>query len=638
VTASVKADGTLRVAWRDWNANIAASDAWASDLAMRTLHGDVLRAAGQRRFATALRQGQRVLSYGELFDAVTARTARLVALGVHEGDRVLLLASRGIDFVLDALAIMNAGAAYVPIDPSLPPSRIAKFVQAASAIGLVSRQRFARLAATIEPSWWDLSLSAETRGEISRAGTTTSERSLAYMIFTSGTTGDPKAVCLDHVGRTSMIEDLNRRLGLGPDDAVLVVSSPSFDMSVYDTFGLLAAGARVVFPDEGRENDVEHWVDILVEQGVTVWHSVPSAMSLVLAALKRRHISLEVMRVVLLGGDWIPVSQPAAVRRRMPTARVISLGGATEASVDSVIFETRVDDDFTVSIPYGRSLDRQTAYVVDPDGRLAEIGKTGELALGGVGVAWGYHGQPAVTALRFVPDPFGDDEGARLYLTGDAARLDASGDLQLLGRLDQQVKVGGIRVEMGEIDAHLRTVTDVAEACTVAVSGGAATATLASFVTLAGGQGADHDAVVRDCRRRLHEALHASMIPAQIKVVPALPLSPNGKIDRTRLQSWALERPPLDVTPDPSGERGLVAAVWSDVLDVVVTVDTSAAFSDLGGTSLAAAQVVIRLNAAASTDLRLRDVMRARTVGEVATLVAAARSRVGNPASSAQDS
>ncbi|GAB2789391.1 non-ribosomal peptide synthetase [Amycolatopsis magusensis] len=573
------------------------------------LHELFEAAADRDPDALALVQGDTRLRFGELEARANGLAARLT------GTRIGILATLSVEFVVCALAVLKAGAAYVPLDPKLPDQRLRTLFRLGHLTSLLADPEYAEIATSLTDSWVPVPSGVTSRDRPTRRGTGSD---LAYLIFTSGSTGEPKGALLDHAGRANMITDLNQRFGLGPGDRMLVVSSPSFDMSVYDLFGTLAAGATAVLPDRGREQDVDHWARLLVDERVTLWHSVPSALSLVLNLLPSR---VDSVRLVLAGGDWIPVDQPSRVHRAFPGAEFYSLGGATEVSVDSVIHRVAPGERFARAIPYGRPLTNQTARVLDRYGREAALDLPGELVLGGVGVGQGYDRRPRLTAERFPADPF--RPGARMYRTGDAARLRADGTIELLGRLDQQIKLEGVRIEPGEIQTAIEADDRVREAVVAPRrdASGRAVA-LVAFVVPDG----DPGTLLAELPVRLRSTLHRSSIPGEFRLIERIPLNANGKVDRTWLAAMADQVPEPEVsevdTVDAVDEFAeAVAEVWTQVLGLAGPPAAHDRFAALGGGSLAATQVVSRLRRRFGTELSVREVLTRPTVAGVAEIL-----------------
>ncbi|MFF2079241.1 non-ribosomal peptide synthetase [Kitasatospora sp. NPDC058162] len=588
------------------------------------LHRRVEQQAAAAPERIAVVQGALSLTYGELDARAEALAARIAGLGVGVGGRVGVAATRSAELVVAAYAALKTGAAFVPLDPMLPAHRREVLHRLGRVDVVVADALGAENTATDVPV-----IALGPAGGLPTAPSAplvdvqVTGRDLAYVIFTSGSSGEPKGALLDHVGRTSMILDLSARYDLGPGDRILGVSSPSFDMTVYDMFAALMTGATLVLPERGRENDVEHWAELVEHAGITVWHSVPSSLAQFLRTWGTGRTGA--LRAFLLGGDWIPLAQPEAVRKAFPQARFISLGGATEVSVDSTYYDVAAVDPRWRSVPYGRPMTNQSAYVLDAFGAPAAVDQLGELFLGGLGVGWGYQDRPAFTAERFLPDPFSATPGARLYRTGDLARLRADGELELIGRVDHQVKIGGVRIELGEIQSCLREHPAVADAVVVPVRDSAGIAqSLAAYVSVTG------EASVEELRTHLRERLPESMVPARVFALAELPVNQNGKIARPELERLAAEAAAPLPDFDPA-VRTAVGETWHEVLGLPELPGAADSFIDLGGNSLAAIQVVGRLNRRFGTALKVADLITADTVAAVAAIVTQRRGTSKRP-------
>ncbi|MET7671359.1 amino acid adenylation domain-containing protein [Micromonospora luteifusca] len=528
------------------------------------------------------------LSYGELHRRSAALGDLLRERGTTPGDRVAVVLPKGPEQMVAVLAALGADAAYVPIDPHWPADRIRLLLAdtGASAV-LTDPPRRAELMTLTEVPVLTVDAEGPTSERPAAGRADASRRSpedLAYVIYTSGSTGRPKGAMLDHRGPLNTILDINRRFDIGPDDVVFGVSSLCFDLSVYDVFGTIAAGATMVTPTPAQADPVS-WVELVRSHRVTVWNSVPALMQLFVEEAITAGAEFPALRVVLLSGDWIPVQLPERIRRVAPNARVISLGGATEASIWSICFPIEAQDPRWPSIPYGRPLANQTWCVLDASGRDVPTWVPGELFIGGAGVAQGYLGDPDRTGLAFVPHP---RTGERLYRTGDLGRYLPSGDIEFLGRADFQVKIQGFRVEPGEIEHALLDHPDVSGASVVARQSGSGRQ-LAAFVVV--GEGRDR-LEPPTLRAFLSDRLPSYLIPSHFVVVDRLPLTGNGKVDRRALeQLWSAgddgERGHTE--PATPTERAL-AGIWESVLQVDV-VGVHDDFFDLGGQSFAALRV-----------------------------------------------
>ncbi|WP_018410094.1 non-ribosomal peptide synthetase [Methyloversatilis thermotolerans] len=451
---------------------------------LHTLFFDAARRHADR---AAVVTPTRTLSYGDLADEVRALAARLHEQGVSAQDLVAVSIAKGWQQVVAVLAVLAAGGAYVPIDTGLPRARRDELVADTGARVLLvaegctlewsgesSTGAVVRLAVAAHPTGVRLADEDIAGGE---------DGALAYVIYTSGSTGMPKGVMIDHRGAVNTVLDINARHAVGPDDRVFGLSALNFDLSVWDIFGTLAAGAALVLPAADSLQQPHRWREQLRRERVTIWNSVP-ALAQLLADAADPDIGDATLRLVMMSGDWIPLALPAALRSHFPQARLVSMGGATEASIWSIDHPIGdVDPDWR-SIPYGRPLANQQWYVLDERMQPRPPGVPGRLWIGGIGVARGYWRRPELSAQRFVPNPLplslaglpddADDvlrRGASLlYDTGDMGLYRADGTLEFLGREDHQVKLNGYRVELGEIESVLQQHPSIAAAA-VAVHG-----------------------------------------------------------------------------------------------------------------------------------------------------------------------
>ena len=414
-------------------------------------------ALAERRGDPAVITGNRVLSYAEL-DRLACRLGHgLRAEGATVNRLVAVVMDKGWEQVVAALGILYSGAAYLPVDAGLPPDRIRRLL-ALGEVELVLSQK-----AVLDRLDWpenvsvfavdDLSLWAEYDDSPPVPVQTLDD--LAYVIFTSGSTGEPKGVMIDHRGAANTTLDINSRFQIGPDDRVLGLSSLSFDLSVWDIFGMLAAGGALVLPEPDAGRDPERWSQLVRQHRVTVWNTVPALMQMYVSYCEAQPAlgGIVPLRLVMMSGDWIEVSLPDRIRAQQACdIEVISLGGATEASIWSVHHPIGEHDPAWKSVPYGVPLRNQTMHVLDEFGRPRPDWVTGRLFIGGIGLALGYWGDAVKTAQRFIVDA---RTGERLYDTGDLARYHPDGTLEFLGRDDGQVKVNGYRIELGEIEHAL---------------------------------------------------------------------------------------------------------------------------------------------------------------------------------------
>jgi epothilone synthetase B len=433
------------------------------------------RAAAQPH-APALIAGDQVWTYGQLAALTAAWASALRAAGVGAGQPVALVMERGWQGAAAALAVMQAGGAYLPIDPDQPPERLHELLKASGAqLALTQPHLLARLPAP--PGLTVLPFTDSPPPAAQLPLPTILPTDLAYIIYTSGSTGQPKGVMIDHRGAVNTVLDVNHRFRLGPADRVLGVSALTFDLSVYDLFGTFAAGAALVLPTHAGRRDPDHWRHLIAAHGVTVWNSVPALLGMLLSS--GNSDGLASLRLLLLSGDWIPLGLLPAVQQHLPHAQLVSLGGATEASIWSILHEVQGLNPGWASVPYGRAMSYQTVQVLDSALNPAPDLAPGELFIGGVGVALGYWNDAERSAARFFVHP---RTGERLYRTGDLGRVLPDGTLELLGRVDRQVKIRGHRIELGEVEAAIRAVAGVRDTLVTVRPGPAGQPTLTAYL------------------------------------------------------------------------------------------------------------------------------------------------------------
>ncbi|MFF5481864.1 amino acid adenylation domain-containing protein [Streptomyces sp. NPDC012935] len=421
----------------------------------RLLHEEFFTHAERRSADPALLWGgTESLSHGELAERARRIATALTKRGIGPGHRVAVTVPKGPDQVAAVLGVLAAGAAYVPVGADQPPARRARVVER-SGVRLIldgragedDKEVLAGLPVGVETLPVGLALAEEPCTQ----PVGVSPDDVAYTIFTSGSTGRPKGVDISHRSAVNTVEDIRERYRIGPRDRVLAVSALDFDLSVWDVFGLLGAGGALVLPDEADRRDARRWLELTARHGVTVWNSVPALMDMLITAAGPDRLPSS-LRLALLSGDWIPVDLPERLAGATDgRCRLIALGGATEAAIWSNAYDDGSVPPGWRSVPYGRPLGNQRFRVVDRAGRDCPDWVPGELWIGGAGVALGYHADRDQTAERF--PVLG---GERWYRTGDLGRYRPDGNLEFLGRQDQQVKINGFRVELGEIESVLR--------------------------------------------------------------------------------------------------------------------------------------------------------------------------------------
>jgi amino acid adenylation domain-containing protein len=555
--------------------------------------------------AEALVWGHERLSYADLRERAERIAAGLRSLGVGPESLVGVLLERTPEMVASLLGVLQTGAAYVPLDPSYPSERIGYIVEESRASVVLSQSSLAgRLSADLAAR--RILLDGGWPAEVAAAPATVRvwPESLAYTIYTSGSTGRPKGVAISHRSAVAMLAWAAETFDPEELSGVLASTSITFDMSVFELFATLTLGGRAILARDALELP-----ELPAVREVRLINTVPSAIR----ELVRLGAVPASVRTVNLGGEPLSRALVEAVYSASRVERVFNLYGPSEDTTYSTW--SLVERGRAGEPSIGRQLSNTQAYVVDGDLRLVPGGVIGELLLGGAGLARGYLNRPELTAERFVPDPFGGGRGERVYRTGDLVRWRWTGELEYLGRMDHQVKVRGFRVELGEIEAALVSHPEVREGVVV-VHGTDEARRLVAYAVAAEGA-----LPVAELRAWLQRRLPDYMVPAVFVALSALPLSPNGKIDRKALPAPEAPREMVYLAPRTPSEE-VVAAIFLDVLGAE-RVGALGHFFELGGHSLLAMQVVSRLRQAFQVELPLRRLFEAPTVAGLAAAVEA---------------
>jgi amino acid adenylation domain-containing protein len=596
------------------------------------LHEIFARQVERSPDAVAVVCGDEARSYGEL-DRRAGRLANRLRGHVAAGSLVGLSMERGHGMVASLLGILKAGCAYVPLDPEQPRARLEFLIGDTSLRLIVAGWEVAgRL-----PDTGALVLMAEDMeaGDARREPESPGVAGVdgpAYVIYTSGSTGQPKGVVVSHANVVRLFAATADDFGFGAGDVWTFFHSFAFDFSVWEIWGALLHGGRLVVVPHGVSRSPEAFRALLAEQGVTVLSQVPSAFAQ-LSAISAMPEAVGngddlALRWVIFGGEAL---NPRSLRSWWAghggeSPALVNMYGITETTVHVTSRRLRREDVLTGhGSPLGGPLPDLAGYVLDREGRPVPIGVVGELCVGGAGVTMGYLNRPELTGSRFVPNPYpGAAPGDRLYRSGDLACWRASGELHYLGRIDHQVKVRGFRIELGEIETALARHPAVAAVAVVVRGEGVGERRLVAYLVPAG----DHPPAVEELRRHLRETLPDSMVPAAFVVLSALPLTGNGKLDRGALPAPGEERPDLEqtyVAPRTAAETAL-AGVWSRVLGVD-RVGVEDNFFALGGDSILSLRVVAQA-AQLGWAFSLPDLFRDQTIAALAA------SLEGSPASS----
>jgi len=554
-----------------------------SPLPNSLLHDPFLAQAAQHPESIAVISSDCQLTYRELERRSLRIARRIRELGVGPGELVAVMADSGWEQVAAVLGILRAGAAYLPIDSRLPPERVRYLLDHGDvSVALTqSRRREGWSAPGIAPIYVDEEHPADAHEDLAARAQSTAD--LAYVIYTSGSTGLPKGVAIEHRGALNTILDVNRRCTIGRGDRVFALSSLSFDLSVYDIFGTLAAGATIVIPEPSLHPEPARWLATVARTGVTVWNSVPALLQILVEEAERSGVRTTQLRLAMLSGDWIPLSLAGRLRAIAGDVRVLAMGGATEASIwSNYKWVDEIDPEWS-SIPYGRPLANQRFHVLNRALQPCPDWVEGDLYIAGAGLARGYWRDQDKTAASFVADA---RTGERLYRTGDFGRYLPDGEIEFLGRRDLQVKVQGHRIELGEIEARLTQHPGV-RAATVAAQGEKfEEKRLVAYLVPDGAFDPE------DIRLFLLQTLPSYMVPSVYVPLEALPLTPNGKVDRKRLPlaKPALPSRPHETVAPRSETESLIAAIWSEVLGVTAF-GVEDNFFELGGQSLSLLRV-----------------------------------------------
>ncbi|MGZ3145617.1 non-ribosomal peptide synthetase [Lentzea chajnantorensis] len=585
-----------------------------------TLHGLFEQQADRAPDAPAVVFGDRTLSYRELDERANQLARFLRAEGVGPEQLVGVSLPRSELMIVAVLGILKAGAGYVPLDPFYPRQRVAYMAEDARAELVLTHSSVAdpdRMRVgddTAGPRLVCLDTEATRIEELSRERPepVVTEANLAYVIYTSGSTGRPKGSANEHGRVANTLHGVNGAYGLQPADRMLAISSLNYDMSVYEVFGTLAAGATIVVPGDIETTDPEQLLELLQRQRVTAWSSAPALLDmLVNHTYGRGGMPGVVLRAVGLGGDRMPPALPARLAELVPGVRLLNLAGMTEVSYCSTSHP--VTGRSPAGVPWGRPLPNHRLYVLDEHGEPVPVGVAGELFVGGAGPGRGYWRRPGLTAERFVPDPFSPEPGGRMYGTGDHARFLPNGDLDFLGRLDLQVKIRGFRIELGEIENALAGHPEVNEPVVLAYTDSVGERRLAAYVTPRGDERPEANAL----RDYLSERLPDHMVPSAYVVLDRLPLLPSGKLNRAALPVPGAGAARSDYIPPEGNLEQVLADLWSGLLAAprIGAVDD---FFELGGHSLLATQAVSRIRELFRIKLDIPGFLAARTVRALA--------------------
>jgi pyochelin synthetase len=598
-----------------------AANATAAQPSGQLLPEGFLARAASNSDAPAVLCTSGTLSYGELAKAATSAAAWLRARQAGRDELVGLIMRRGPEQIVGIMATILAGAAYLPIDAGLSPERVRYMLRDGGVRLVLSNVRW---------SSDELSeIGVLELGEMSQAAPGTSPwqplpgaspDDLAYVLYTSGTTGEPKGVMISHRSVVNVVTDCNDRFAVEPGDRFMGVSAFNFDLSAYDVFGALSAGAALVLPDADRAADPAHWLELCDRFGVTIWNSVPAIVGLLAEEAAADGASaLGALRLVMMSGDRIPPQLPTALWRLKPELRLESLGGPTETTVWNIshpIVPARGPDDV---IPYGRPNRGNRAYILDADGMDCPDWVTGEICAAGTGLARGYWADEALTAERFWLD---ERRHERLFRTGDLGRYLPDGTIEIAGRSDFQIKVNGYRIEAGEVETRLAAIGAVKQAAVVRQAGARGDRLVAHLVPAG-----DSRPSADEISRALREYLPDYMTPSNVVWHDSLPLTRNGKVDRRKLTTLSAAAggtaPDRARTGPNTDVENRLAELWASVLRVPAdAIGPDSDFYELGGDSLAGARVCSGVRKQFGVTITLDRLYELRIAAQMAACIA----------------
>jgi len=606
------------------------------------LHELFAERAGLCPDATALIEGGSTVSFAEL-DASSNQLAHLLSeRGVASGSLVGLFLPRSCAEVIGLLAVLKAGAAYVPLDPQAPSQRLAFLLKDTGVQAVITSAGLTDALPTFEGEVIccdrDGPLIAEHSGERVEAAVTLDHP--AYVLYTSGSTGTPKGVVGLHRGAVNRLHWERSLAPMAPGETGCHKTQLGFVDSVHEIFGPLCAGARLLILGDDEVKDVPAFVRALSRHDVTRLVLVPSFLSVLLEQGGELSRQLGALRHGTVSGERLPLGLARRFAQCLPAATLWNLYGSTEVSGDATLFEVSDEwlsrqperamkagsgaDDLgaaTVGVPIGRPLANVRTYVLDDSLQPVPVGVPGELYIGGQGLADGYLHRPEWTAAVFVPDPFGSDPGARLFRTGDRVRWAADGNLEFLGRLDRQAKIRGQRIEPGELEAALLSHSAVEQAAAMVRQDSPGGSRLVAYV-VPRERGAARALLIADIERSLRQRLPAILLPSAIVTLDALPLTPSGKLDRLALPEPGAQRAAVPFVAPRDGHEETLCALYGQLLGVSA-VGVHDDFFSLGGHSLLATQLTSRIAGLLGVEVPLRRLFENPTVAGLARIVGA---------------
>ncbi|WP_193065048.1 non-ribosomal peptide synthetase [Oceanobacillus oncorhynchi] len=569
------------------------------------------------------------ITYQELNEKANQLAHLLREGGITQtNEYVAIMLDRSPNMVTSVLGTLKAGLAYVPIEPSWPMERVKhivnslgikeiitdlQYVDSLNELGLKTTIVFSALDSTSLGNRVISNTELESF-PVTNPTPVNNASSNAYVIFTSGSTGQPKGVSVKHKPVVNLIEWVNTTFLVGKNDKLLFVTSLCFDLSVYDIFGTLAAGGTIRIASNKEVRDPQQLMKIIFEENITFWDSAPAALQQLTSYFPDRKMDSSKLRLVFLSGDWIPITLPSNLKEVFKGVEVISLGGATEATIWSNYYPIKKVNKEWKSIPYGKPIQNAKYYILDSELAPCPIGVPGELYIGGECLANGYVNAPELTSSRFITNPFIKGENNVMYKTGDLARWYRDGNIEFLGRLDHQVKIRGYRIELGEIEYHLLNHPNIKEAVTMVKLDESKNSYLCTYYT------SNKDVTELDLKKYLNTKIPEYMVPSILYLLEKIPVTSNGKLDR-----GALPEPKRQISlenyrsPKTQIEK-IILDIWKEVLKIEeIGIDDK--FFEIGGNSLLLVQIHQRIESIYPGKVKVVDLFTYPTVSEIASFV-----------------
>jgi amino acid adenylation domain-containing protein len=586
------------------------------------LHELFAQQVASRSQQSAVITSTRTLTYEELYRRSNQVAHRLRKLGTRPNQLVAVVMEKGWEQIVAVLGILASGAAYLPVDAALPKERLWYLLENGEVEIVLTQSQ-------LNQRWeWPENVrllcldTDELVAESSEALESVQEpEDLAYVIYTSGSTGLPKGVAIAHRGAVNAIAQTNQVFNVAECDRAIAVTALHHDMSVYDIFGILAAGGAIVIPDAAQRLDPAHWAQLMVKERVTIWNSVPPMMEMLLDyAAGLSEVLPECLRWAFLGGDWIPVTLPQRLRAIARECRVVSVGGPTETTLWNIWYPVETVDPSWKSIPYGSPIANTRYYILNERLEDCPVWVAGEMCCAGVGLTKGYWRNEEKTRASFLRHPV---TGDRLYRTGDLGRFLPDGNIEFLGREDFRLKIRGFRIEAGEIEAALNEHPAVKASIVTAFGENHSQKRLVGYIL----PQQNAAPAVEELRQFLSEKLPDYMVPSAFIILEALPLSANGKVNRKALPEpdAAIPEAKIFVAPRTPIEA-MLARICCEVLGIEQLSITDN-FFELGGNSLLAIQLAAKVREYCQIELPLCDIFAGRSLAVLAEKISEAKNK-----------